>query len=83
MVREEMKVFSLFHFVSSASSDGSVQVYNRCQSSDEKILLLSNLLIRRGAGVTSTTRRVGPELSKRVYLTMNSCSPEQVLESNP
>lgn len=59
------------------------QVYNQCKSSDEKILLLSNLLIRRGAGITSTTRRVGPELSKRLYLTMNSCDPEQVLESNP
>lgn len=59
------------------------QVYNQCKSSDEKVLLLSNLLIRRGAGITSSTRRVGPELSKRLYLTMNSCDPEQVLESNP
>lgn len=45
------------------------------------MLLLSDLLIRRGEGLTSTTRKVGPELSKRLYLVMNSCDPEQSLEA--
>ncbi|XP_041819037.1 crossover junction endonuclease EME1 [Chelmon rostratus] len=57
------------------------KAYNLCKSSHEKISLLSDLLIRRGEGVTSTTRRVGPELSKRLFLLMNSCDPEQTLDS--
>uniref|UniRef100_A0A3P8UVU9 Essential meiotic structure-specific endonuclease 1 n=1 Tax=Cynoglossus semilaevis TaxID=244447 RepID=A0A3P8UVU9_CYNSE len=57
------------------------KAYSRCQSEREKMLLLSDLLIRRGEGLTSTTRKVGPELSKRLYLVMNSCDPEQSLEA--
>ncbi|KAI3365376.1 hypothetical protein L3Q82_010461 [Scortum barcoo] len=58
------------------------KAYNLCKTDQEKISLLSDLLIRRGEGVTSTTRRVGPELSKRLFLMMNSCDPEQTLDSN-
>lgn len=57
------------------------QAYNLCKTEREKTSLLSDLLIRRGEGVTSTTRRVGPELSKRLFLMMNSCDPEQTLDS--
>ncbi|KAM9715897.1 crossover junction endonuclease EME1 isoform 1-T3 [Menidia menidia] len=58
------------------------KAYSRCRSDKEKVSLLSDLLIRRGEGVTSTTRRVGPELSKRFYLLMHSCDPELVLDSS-
>ncbi|XP_049419713.1 crossover junction endonuclease EME1 [Epinephelus fuscoguttatus] len=57
------------------------KAYNQCKSDREKISLLSDLLIRRGEGVTSTTRRVGPELSKRLFFLMNCCDPEQSLDS--
>lgn len=57
------------------------QAYTRCRSEQEKVGLLSDLLIRRGEGVTSTTRRVGPELSKRVYLMMTSSDDQQPLDS--
>uniref|UniRef100_A0A8C9XNK2 Essential meiotic structure-specific endonuclease 1 n=1 Tax=Sander lucioperca TaxID=283035 RepID=A0A8C9XNK2_SANLU len=57
------------------------QAYGLCKTDSERISLLSDLLIRRGEGVTSTTRRVGPELSKRLFLTMNSCDPQQTLDS--
>ncbi|XP_036383220.1 crossover junction endonuclease EME1 [Megalops cyprinoides] len=57
------------------------QAYDRCRSEREKVSLLSDILIRRGEGVTSTTRRVGPELSKRVFLLMTSTDPNQVLDS--
>ncbi|XP_037609830.1 crossover junction endonuclease EME1 isoform X2 [Sebastes umbrosus] len=57
------------------------KAYNRCKTDRERISLLSDLLIRRGEGVTSTTRRVGPELSKRLFLMMNSCDPQQTLDS--
>ncbi|XP_034050519.1 crossover junction endonuclease EME1 [Thalassophryne amazonica] len=57
------------------------QAYSRCKTEQEKMSLLSDLLIRRGEGVTSTTRRVGPELSKRLFLLMNCPDPEQILDS--
>uniref|UniRef100_A0A8C1ZCV2 Essential meiotic structure-specific endonuclease 1 n=1 Tax=Cyprinus carpio TaxID=7962 RepID=A0A8C1ZCV2_CYPCA len=57
------------------------QAYARCKSEHEKVGLLADILIRRGEGVTSTTRRVGPELSKRVFLLMMSCDAHQPLDS--
>uniref|UniRef100_A0A4W4HRT5 ERCC4 domain-containing protein n=1 Tax=Electrophorus electricus TaxID=8005 RepID=A0A4W4HRT5_ELEEL len=57
------------------------QAYGRCRSEQEKVTLLSDMLIRRGEGVTSTTRRVGPELSKRLFLIMTSADPQQNLDS--
>ncbi|KAG1931749.1 crossover junction endonuclease EME1 [Pimephales promelas] len=57
------------------------QAYARCKSEHEKVGLLSDVLIRRGEGVTSTTRRVGPELSKRLFLMMTSHDDQQPLDS--
>uniref|UniRef100_A0A673AIX2 Essential meiotic structure-specific endonuclease 1 n=1 Tax=Sphaeramia orbicularis TaxID=375764 RepID=A0A673AIX2_9TELE len=57
------------------------KAYSLCKTERERIGLLSDLLIRRGEGVTSTTRRVGPELSKRLFLIMNSHDPEQTLDA--
>ncbi|XP_026132819.1 crossover junction endonuclease EME1 [Carassius auratus] len=57
------------------------QAYARCKSEHEKVGLLADLLIRRGEGVTSTTRRVGPELSKRLFLSMMSRDVHQPLDS--
>ncbi|XP_051522563.1 crossover junction endonuclease EME1 [Myxocyprinus asiaticus] len=57
------------------------QAYAKCKSEHEKIGLLSDVLIRRGEGVTSTTRRVGPELSKRLFLLMTSSNAQQPLDS--
>ncbi|KAJ8399776.1 hypothetical protein AAFF_G00408810 [Aldrovandia affinis] len=57
------------------------QAYRLCRTEREKISLLSDVLIRRGEGVTSTTRRVGPELSKRLFLLMTSLDPQQVIDS--
>ncbi|KAI4900299.1 hypothetical protein NFI96_010578, partial [Prochilodus magdalenae] len=58
-----------------------IQAYRQCKSEREKVTLLSDVLIRRGEGVTSTTRRVGPELSKRLFLLMISADPQQTLDS--
>ncbi|XP_053495585.1 crossover junction endonuclease EME1 isoform X1 [Ictalurus furcatus] len=58
-----------------------IQAYRRCGSDREKAALLSDVLIRRGEGVTSTTRRIGPELSKRIFLLMTSSDPQQTLDS--
>uniref|UniRef100_A0A096MBS5 Essential meiotic structure-specific endonuclease 1 n=1 Tax=Poecilia formosa TaxID=48698 RepID=A0A096MBS5_POEFO len=58
------------------------KAYSQCRTENEKLSLLSDLLIRRGEGVTSTTRRVGPELSKRLFLLMHSRDPEQNLDAS-
>ncbi|XP_038133874.1 crossover junction endonuclease EME1 isoform X1 [Cyprinodon tularosa] len=57
------------------------KAYSQCKTENQKLALLADLLIRRGEGITSTTRRVGPELSKRLYLLMHSCDPEQILDA--
>ncbi|XP_072167677.1 uncharacterized protein [Diadema setosum] len=44
-----------------------VQAYKRCPNEDAAKKLLQDIVVRRGEGVLATSRRVGPELSKRVY----------------
>ncbi|XP_020385313.1 crossover junction endonuclease EME1 [Rhincodon typus] len=56
------------------------QAYRMCSSEREKENLLANIPVRRGEGTTSTTRRIGPELSKRIYLLMTSMESETFLE---
>ncbi|XP_067860518.1 crossover junction endonuclease EME1 [Heptranchias perlo] len=56
------------------------QAYQTCSSEREKEKLLADIPVRRGEGAISTTRRIGPELSKRVYLLMTSTEPESFLE---
>ncbi|XP_077184034.1 structure-specific endonuclease subunit EME1 [Paroedura picta] len=57
-----------------------VQAYNTISSEQDRQNLLAAIPVRRGDGVTATTRRVGPELSKRIYLQMTSCNPDLSLD---
>ncbi|CAJ0966884.1 unnamed protein product [Ranitomeya imitator] len=54
--------------------------YHRCRTDTERHNLLSDILVRRGEGVTSTSRRVGPELSKRIYQQLMSAEAELSLD---
>ncbi|XP_066120032.1 crossover junction endonuclease EME1 [Saccopteryx bilineata] len=58
-----------------------VQAYRRCFSEQERQNLLADVQVRRGEGVTATSRRVGPELSRRIYLQMTSLQPDLFLDS--
>lgn len=58
-----------------------VQAYRRCFSEQERQNLLADIKVRRGEGVTSTSRRVGPELSRRIYLQMTTLQPDLSLDS--
>ncbi|XP_057631950.1 crossover junction endonuclease EME1 isoform X2 [Chionomys nivalis] len=58
-----------------------VQAYQRCFSEQERQNLLADIQVRRGEGVTSTSRRVGPELSRRLYLHMTTLQPDLILDS--
>ncbi|NXI59503.1 EME1 endonuclease, partial [Chloroceryle aenea] len=57
-----------------------IQAYNRCSSQQERENMLANILVRRGDGVTATSRRVGPDLSRRIYLQMTSYDPDLCLD---
>ncbi|NXG49473.1 EME1 endonuclease, partial [Psilopogon haemacephalus] len=56
------------------------QAYSRCSSEQEKENMLANIPVHRGDGVTATSRRVGPELSRRIYLLMTSHDPDIYLD---
>ncbi|NXD13656.1 EME1 endonuclease, partial [Nothocercus nigrocapillus] len=57
-----------------------VQAYSKCSSEEEQENMLANIIVRRGEGVTATTRRIGPELSRRIYLQMTSHDPDLCLD---
>ncbi|XP_029139121.1 crossover junction endonuclease EME1 [Protobothrops mucrosquamatus] len=57
-----------------------MQAYDSHASEQERQHLLAEVPVRRGDGVTTTTRRVGPELSKRIYLQMTSHNPDLSLD---
>ncbi|XP_021144166.2 crossover junction endonuclease EME1 [Columba livia] len=57
-----------------------VQAYSRCSSEHERENMLANIPVHRGEGVTATSRRIGPELSRRIYLQMTSDDPDLYLD---
>ncbi|NXJ74776.1 EME1 endonuclease, partial [Trogon melanurus] len=57
-----------------------IQAYSRCSSEQERENMLANIPVHRGDGVTATSRRVGPELSRRIYLQMTSHDPDLCLD---
>ncbi|XP_061030887.1 crossover junction endonuclease EME1 isoform X1 [Eubalaena glacialis] len=57
-----------------------IQAYKRCFSEQERQNLLADIQVRRGEGVTATSRRLGPELSRRIYLQMTALQPDLSLD---
>ncbi|XP_010565335.1 PREDICTED: probable crossover junction endonuclease EME2 isoform X3 [Haliaeetus leucocephalus] len=55
-----------------------LQAYEECSTEDEKRLLLSDIPVK--LDVSSKDRRVGPDLSRRIYLFMVSTDPDLVLD---
>ncbi|KFW12256.1 putative crossover junction endonuclease EME2, partial [Eurypyga helias] len=55
-----------------------LQAYEECSTEDEKRLLLSDILVK--SDVSGKDRRVGPDLSRRIYLFMVSTDPDLVLD---
>ncbi|XP_033119072.1 crossover junction endonuclease EME1-like [Anneissia japonica] len=56
-----------------------LKAYSRCSSPKEAEKLLEDIMVRRGTGVLSRSRRVGKELSRRIYIQMTSRDSEQLL----
>ncbi|XP_030818008.1 crossover junction endonuclease EME1 isoform X2 [Geospiza fortis] len=57
-----------------------IQAYEKCSSDQERENMLANIPVHRGEGVTATSRRIGPELSRRIYLQMTSHDPDLCLD---
>ncbi|NXL49219.1 EME2 endonuclease, partial [Podilymbus podiceps] len=55
-----------------------LQAYEECSTEDEKQLLLSDIPVK--LDVRGKDRRVGPDLSRRIYLFMVSTDPDLVLD---
>ncbi|KFZ66515.1 putative crossover junction endonuclease EME2, partial [Podiceps cristatus] len=55
-----------------------LQAYEECSTEDEKQLLLSDIPVK--SDVRGKDRRVGPDLSRRIYLFMVSTDPDLVLD---
>uniref|UniRef100_A0A8D0H092 Essential meiotic structure-specific endonuclease 1 n=1 Tax=Sphenodon punctatus TaxID=8508 RepID=A0A8D0H092_SPHPU len=58
------------------------QAYRKGSSEQERQNMLADIPVRRGDGVTATTRRIGSELSRRIYLQMTSPNPDLSLDAN-
>ncbi|KFQ83312.1 Crossover junction endonuclease EME1, partial [Phaethon lepturus] len=56
------------------------QAYSRCSLEQERQNLLADIPVHRGDGVTATSRRIGPEVSRRIYLQMTSHDPDLYLD---
>lgn len=57
-----------------------VEAYKKCSSEKECIKLLENIMVRRKAGILETSRRVGKEASRRIYLLMTTTDADLVLK---
>ncbi|XP_035694986.1 crossover junction endonuclease EME1-like [Branchiostoma floridae] len=58
-----------------------IQAYERCSTEKEAQLLLKDIMVRRGAGVLATSRRIGPELSRKLHMLFTSSDGEKLLHS--
>ncbi|XP_078690523.1 uncharacterized protein LOC144921439 isoform X2 [Branchiostoma floridae x Branchiostoma belcheri] len=55
--------------------------YERCSTEKEAQMLLKDIMVRRGAGVLATSRRIGPEVSRRLHTLLTSHDSERLLHS--
>ncbi|KAK3871446.1 hypothetical protein Pcinc_023431 [Petrolisthes cinctipes] len=56
-----------------------IQAYKKCRTKEEASMLLADIPIRRGAGVLASTRRIGPELSKKLHVFFTATDPDLIL----
>eukprot|EP00105_Crassostrea_gigas_P025284 XP_011445820.1 PREDICTED: crossover junction endonuclease EME1 [Crassostrea gigas] len=57
-----------------------MEAYRKCNDSTEQEKLLENIVVRRGAGVLETSRRVGKEMSRRIYTFVTSSNSSEVIK---
>ena len=63
------------------SPQSLMSAYGRCSSVKEAESLLANVEMRRTDNVLGGTRKVGPDISRKIYLMISSNNPEQSISS--
>lgn len=53
--------------------------YDQLPSLNDKMLLLADIVVRRGVGSLESSRKVGAEMSKRIYTLFSSLSSKEIL----
>ncbi|XP_033738850.1 crossover junction endonuclease EME1-like [Pecten maximus] len=53
---------------------------SECTDETSASRLLENIVVRRGTGVLGTTRRIGKEMSRRIYLFLMSRNPNVIIK---
>jgi len=56
-----------------------VRAYSRCSSAKQCEDMLANLEVRRTDNILGGTRKVGPDISRRIYLLMTERNPDTIL----
>lgn len=56
-----------------------IQAYKQCQTENEAKLLLADIQVRRGAGVLTTTRKIGPQMSEKIWKLFTSIDGNDLL----
>lgn len=56
-----------------------VQAYKQCQTENDAKLLLADIQVRRGAGVLTTTRKIGPQMSEKIWKLFTSTNENDLL----
>ena len=56
-----------------------LRAYSRCSSSKQCEDMLANLEVRRTDNILGGTRKVGPDISRRIYLVMTENNPDSLL----
>ncbi|XP_046397153.1 crossover junction endonuclease EME1 isoform X2 [Ischnura elegans] len=64
------------------SPQALIKAYKKCDSIAEAQGLLQNIPVRRGCGPLSSTRKVGPELSRKVHIYFTSTNGNQFLSGS-
>ncbi|XP_022255229.1 crossover junction endonuclease EME1-like isoform X2 [Limulus polyphemus] len=57
-----------------------LEAYKKCSSEKQAQTLLQDILVRRGVGALERSRRVGPELSRKIHLVFTTKNPEAILK---
>ena len=56
-----------------------IQAYRQCPSENEAKLLIADIQVRRGAGVLTSTRKIGPQMSEKIWKLFTSSDGNELL----
>ncbi|GAB6025731.1 crossover junction endonuclease eme1 [Chamberlinius hualienensis] len=58
-----------------------ITAYRKCTDIQQRQKLLQDITVRRGVGPLSSSRRIGPELSRKLYILLTSKNEKEMLDT--